>query len=174
LLELHRLKQDRIEACCSETGSQPKVEAMSIDVDSEIRGEIERIRQIYCCDVLKKKHRELQLLGRKCSPQILYTFLGYELKMGRKRVSCPDISSARYLKLFAEIGMHSARMPYDPTHTALVLTGLEHSLHEIHRLLLTKDLTPVQHRRALRRTYAKIRAICQCRPVSGDETEELT
>ena len=136
---------------------------MTSNLDSEIRGEIERIRQIYCCDVLKGKFRELELLGKKCSPQILYTFLGYELKMSRKRVSCPDISSARYLKLFAEMGMRVVKMPYDPTHTALLLTGLEHSLHEIHRLLLKKGLSQTQHQRALRRVYAKIREACLCR-----------
>ena len=135
---------------------------MTIVIDSQIRDEVERIRQIYCTDVLQKKNRQVGLLGRKCSPQVLYTFLGFELKMGRKRVHCPDVTSARYLQIFAEVGMHSARIPYDPSHTALLLPGLEHALNRIKALLLEMDLDRRQHMRAVRRVYGRIRRELDC------------
>jgi hypothetical protein len=130
-------------------------------INSEIAGEIERIGQIYC-EVLKRDNREVTLLGRKCHPQILYTFLGYELKAGAKRLTCPDIATARYLKVFTEIGMAVVRVPYDPTRTAVLLAGLEPSLHRIHELLLEKRFDRTQHLRAVRRVYARIRKRCRC------------
>lgn len=135
---------------------------MAQDIGQQIDGEIERIRQIYCEDVLQRSNRVVKLLGRRCRSQILYTFLGYELKMGRRRITCPDISSARYLKLFSEIGLEEIRMPYDPTHTALLVAGLEGSLHTIHELLLEKGLTEKQHRAAVSKVYRKIRECCSC------------
>ena len=81
--------------------------------DPRIDQEIERIGQIYHQDVVVQPCRDLVLLGRKCKPQILYTFLGFELKMDRTRLSCPDMSTARYLRIFAEIGMKQVKLPYD-------------------------------------------------------------
>lgn len=143
---------------------------MAQNVDQLIAGEIERIRQIYCEDVLMRPNRVVKLLGRRCSPQILYTFLGYELKMGRKRITCPDISSARYLKFFSEIGIAEIRMPYDPTHTALLVSGLEGSLHTIHGLLLDKGLSEKQHRAAVSKVCRKIRECCRCPEEDGQPT----
>lgn len=130
--------------------------------DKVILGEMERIRQIYCDDVLRHRNREVSLAGRRCQPQILYTFLGYELKMGRKRLTCPDMSTARYLKVFAQIGMKSIRLPYDPTHTQILVDGLEHSLNRIHETLLTRELDRKGHQRAVARIYREIRRRCSC------------
>ncbi len=119
--------------------------------------EIERIGQIYHEDVLVHRSRDLTLLGRKCDAQILYTFLGFELKMGNTRLSCPDMSTARYLKVFAEIGIKQVKLPYDPSRVQLLVTGLEHSLDRIKELLLERDLDSPRHAAALRRIYARIR-----------------
>lgn len=131
-------------------------------MEADIAGEVERIGQIYCDDVLAGENREVQLVGRKCQPQILYTFLGYELKIGRRRLTCPDIATARYLTVFAQVGMPSVRIPYDPTKTAVLLEGLEPALHRIHDLLLQKGLTRSQYQRAVRRVYARIKQRCNC------------
>ena len=119
--------------------------------------EIERIGQIYHGDVVVHACRDLALLGRKCKPQILYTFLGFELKMGRTRLSCPDMSTARYLRVFAEIGVKQVKLPYDPSRVHLLATGLEHSLDRIKEHLLERDLDARGHAAALRRVYARIR-----------------
>lgn len=119
--------------------------------------EIETLSRIYAKEILSQRTRVVFLLGRKCEPQILNTFLGYELKVARKRITCPDMSTARYLKIFAELGMASIRTPYDPTGTIRVLPELERALKQIKRLLLEENLTTKRHQSKLRRIYKRIR-----------------
>ena len=122
-----------------------------------IREEIEKLSHIYAQEVLSRPTRVVSLPGRKCQPQIVDTFLGYELKALRKRITCPDMSTARYLRIFAEIGMKQVKLPYDPSRVQLLATGLEHSLDRIKEHLLERDLDTPGHAAALRRVYARIR-----------------
>ncbi len=128
----------------------------------EIDGEIERIRQIYCFDVMRNRNRPVELPGRKCTPRILETFLGYEVKAGRRRITCPDAVSARYLKIFAELGFKDIRIPYDPTRTAVMVSGLEGALERIKKLLEVENLEGQKRQVALRKIYSKIRLACEC------------
>ena len=123
--------------------------------------EVERIRQIYCNDVLRHRSRPVQLPGRKCEPEIQYTFLGIELKAGKMRITCPDPTTARYLKVFAEIGLPAVRIPYDPTRTAVLVVGLEHALRQIKEQCRKERF----HQRKLRRVYRQIREACVCKGV---------
>lgn len=125
--------------------------------DPKIAQEIERIRQIYQDDVITRPCRKITLLGRKCSPKIIYTFLGFELKMGQLRLSCPDMGTARYLKVFAELGMKYISLPYDPSHSILLATGLEHAMDRIKEHLLASKLPPDIHSRTMRQIYRSIR-----------------
>jgi len=131
-------------------------------MDLELKGEIERIRQIYCEDVLRKPNREVGLLGRKCEPRLMTTFLGYELKLGRKRIACPDLASAHYLMVFAEIGLGVVRIPYDPTRTSILLEGLRHALDRIKENVARQIDDPPARSKRLRTVYAKIRQVCRC------------
>jgi hypothetical protein len=81
--------------------------------------------QIYRQEVLSTKTRTIHLLGRKSSARISNTLLGFEVKSSFKRIHCPDMVTARYLKLFTEIGCHSIKIPYDPTVTARLVPELE-------------------------------------------------
>ncbi|MBI4446252.1 MAG: hypothetical protein HY645_10125 [Acidobacteria bacterium] len=87
--------------------------------------ELKAIVDLYRTQVLARRVRTVQLLGRRCQPQIMYTFLGFEVKLGKKRVTCPDRSTARYLALFGATGVESIAIPYDPTETARLLPQLE-------------------------------------------------
>lgn len=122
-----------------------------------IRQEIEKLSGIYVQEVLSRRTRVVSLPGRKCQPQIVDTFLGYELKALRRRITCPDMSTARYLRIFAEVGMHTIRTPYDPTHTIRVVPDLERSLQQIKELLHQENLSPKRHQSKLRNIYKKIR-----------------
>ena len=122
-----------------------------------IRQEIEKLSGIYAQEVLSRRTRVVSLPGRKCQPQIVDTFLGYELKALRRRITCPDMSTARYLRIFAEVGMHAIRTPYDPTHTIRVVPDLERSLKQIKELLHQEKLSPKRHQSKLRNIYKKIR-----------------
>ena len=108
-------------------------------------------------EVLSERTRVVSLPGRKCEPRILNTFLGFELQVAQKRITCPDMSTARYLRIFAEVGMPSVRAPYDPTLTTCVLPQLEQALRKIKDLLLEENLDRKQHQSKLRNIYRKIR-----------------
>ena len=84
--------------------------------------------EVYRSRVLPVKTRTIHLLGRKSSPRVIETLLGYEVLAGYKRVHCPDMVTARSIVIFTEIGCHRIRLPYDPTVTAELLPSLERSL----------------------------------------------
>ncbi len=97
-------------------------------------GADEKIRelvQMYAGRVLAVRHRQVLLRGRKCRATIMHTLLGYEVKAGRKRITCPDLITARYLRAFAEIGLATVRIPYDPTVTQGMVSELESILETI-------------------------------------------
>jgi hypothetical protein len=83
------------------------------------------LASLYVESVLPVKTRTIQLLGRKGPARIMETLLGYEVQAAYKRIQCPDLVTARYLKLFSELGCRSIRLPYDPTVTAALIPQME-------------------------------------------------
>jgi hypothetical protein len=83
------------------------------------------IPEIYLTEVLPAPTRTIQLLGRKTSANIINGLLGYEVQASYKRIHCPDKPTARYLKLFTELGCRRILLPYDPTLTEKLLAELE-------------------------------------------------
>jgi len=69
--------------------------------------------------------------------EIHHTLLGIELKIGNKRFSCPDLSTARYLQVFARIGCQDVAVPYDITKISTLADELEISWHKT--VLLIED-----------------------------------
>ncbi len=63
-------------------------------------------------------HRENQCL-------IQYTLLGIELKVGPRRFACPDLATARYMRIFARIGCREFAIPYDITRISAAADELE-------------------------------------------------
>ena len=88
---------------------------------------------VYRNKVRSQKTRIIRLLGRKGPAKIIHTLLGYELQASYKRIQCPDLVTAQYLKIFSELGCHSIHLPYDPTVTALLIPEFENLLQRIHR-----------------------------------------
>ena len=118
---------------------------------------VERFCQLYRKRILPQHTRSVPLLGRKCSPQVLYTFLGFELKLGRKRITCPDMTTARYLSIFAELGLVEVEIPYDPSQAANLLPELERHFFQIKEVLVAAGYPKRRHQRELRAIYARIR-----------------
>jgi hypothetical protein len=83
------------------------------------------VPEIYRQDVLPTKTRTIPLLGRKTTAKIIHSLLGYEVQASYKRIHCPDLVTARYIKLFRELGCRRVRLPYDPTITEKLLPELE-------------------------------------------------
>ena len=71
--------------------------------------------------------------------EVLHTLLGVELKVGRRRVSCPDLATARYLSVFARAGVSEVAVPYDITKISRLADDLESAWQRT--LLLADHLT---------------------------------
>ncbi len=141
-------------------------------IDSQIKEEIERIGQIYCEGVLPRRHRLFTLVGRKSRAELQRTFLGYEVKVGRRRFTCPDRITALYLRFFAEIGLAEVKVPYDPTLTAKLVPGLEGALEKIHEVIRQKRLDRQRRLRTIRRVYRRIRSRLTVPDPAGDPDPE--
>ncbi len=117
------------------------------------------IVDIYRIEVIPSKTRNIQLLGRKCSARVMHTFLGFEVQAAYKRIQCPDLVTARYLRLFLELGCRRIRLPYDPTVTARIIDELESALSRTQSAI--RSLFPGNRRLqgyVLRRIYSLIRS----------------
>lgn len=123
----------------------------------KIRSQVDALSRYYAEQILSQKTRTVLLLGRKCEPQVMYTFLGFELKLGPKRLTCPDMTTARYLRIFGRLGATSIEIPYDPTRTAGVLPRLEELTGTIDRLLAAGESEGPHHQRRVQRIYRQIR-----------------
>lgn len=77
--------------------------------------------------------------GAGAAVEVLHTLLGIELKVGRRRVSCPDFSTARYLAVFARVGVSAVAVPYDITKISRAADELESAWQRM--LLLADHLT---------------------------------
>jgi len=65
--------------------------------------------------------------------------LGIELKVGNRRLLCPDLATARYLSVFARLGCSVIAVPYDITKISWIADELESSWHRM--MLLIDHLT---------------------------------
>jgi hypothetical protein len=77
--------------------------------------------------------------ARGATVEIQHTLLGIELKVGRRRISCPDLATARYLSVFARAGVSETAVPYDITKISHLADELESAWQRM--LLLSDHLT---------------------------------
>lgn len=64
---------------------------------------------------LRTRSCTLEIPERENDAEILHTLLGIELKVGRRRFACPDLATARYMRVFARLGSREFAVPYDIT-----------------------------------------------------------
>jgi hypothetical protein len=104
--------------------------------------------QIYRERILKVRTRayEFPALPQRAAPRIHHTLLGIELMVGRRRMLCPDLATARYLAVFARAGCKAAAIPYDITRISQIADELESSWHRM--FLLLDDVTQDEGLRA--------------------------
>src|SRR5882762_7991612 len=129
----------------TETASASKRQARSAD---ELLSEIESnmgeswLAAIYRDRILKLRTRSYvfpspaKQKAKQMMPEIQHTLLGIELKVGRQRMLCPDLATARYLAVFARAGCEAVAVPYDITTTSHLADELESSWH---RMLLVAE-----------------------------------
>ena len=94
--------------------------------------------RIYRDRILKLRTRSYHFEVAKTAARvdIQHTLLGVELKVGRRRLLCPDLATARYLSVFARIGSRDVAVPYDITKISQLADELESSWY---RMLLLVD-----------------------------------
>jgi hypothetical protein len=94
--------------------------------------------QIYRERILGMRTRSYRfgVLQGKLRVDIQHTLLGVELKIGRRRLLCPDLATARYLSVFARAGCKEVAVPYDITRISSLADELESSWY---RMLLLAD-----------------------------------
>ena len=97
----------------------------------QIRSDLDQewLPRIYAEKVRKLRTRaySLEIAERENDVRILYTLLGIELQVGRRRFACPDLATARYMLVFVRIGCREFAVPYDITRISVVADELETS-----------------------------------------------
>ncbi len=93
---------------------------------------IETLHDIWIPAIYRKKVRtqrtrsyEMEISERENRAEILFTLLGIELKVGKRRFACPDLATARYLLVFARLGCIKVAIPYDITKISILADELE-------------------------------------------------
>ncbi len=93
----------------------------------------DRIRSI------RTRSHQLQSQAKKNDVEVMHTLLGVELKIGKRRLTCPDLATARYLSVFARLGVAEIAVPYDITKISRLADDLESSWFRL--LMLVEHLT---------------------------------
>jgi len=91
----------------------------------------ERIRK------LRTRSYHFEKASASTRVDIQHTLLGVELKVGRRRLLCPDLATARYLSVFARLGSSDVAVPYDITKISHLADELESSWYRM--LLLVEQ-----------------------------------
>ena len=104
-----------------------KAEDIVAEIANQLNGQ--SIATIYRDKVLSQRTRQYELKAptRNATVEILHTLLGIELKIGNRRLLCPDLATARYLAIFARIGCEIIALPYDITQISRLADELESS-----------------------------------------------
>jgi hypothetical protein len=95
--------------------------------------------QIYRERILKLRTRSYHFAIEGTPKRVLiqHTLLGVELKIGRKRLLCPDLATARYLSVFARLGSKDVAVPYEITKISQLADELESTWYRM--LLLVEQ-----------------------------------
>ena len=87
---------------------------------------------------LRTRSYHFETANPKARIVIQHTLLGVELKIGRRRLLCPDLATARYLSVFARVGVIDVAVPYDITKISHIADELESSWYRM-LLLVEQD-----------------------------------
>lgn len=107
----------------------PIVQRIAAEIALALDGEW--IPHIYRERVLSQRTRPYQLQIKegetRARVSVEHTLLGIELKIGRRRMLCPDLATARYLAVFARAGCAGVAVPYNITKISCLADEMETS-----------------------------------------------
>lgn len=109
---------------------------------------------------MRTRRYELKAPTRKVPVEVQHTLLGIELKIGQRRLLCPDLATARYLAVFARLGLEAVAVPYDITQISRLADALESAWFRMLMLAdhLTKERSARLHSLVLSHLIAQQRA----------------
>lgn len=146
----------RIEAVSRQRAEQKDLDA----VVQHIREALGRewIPLLYEREILSQRTRRYVLNAPASgnSVVITHTLLGIEMKIGRRRILVPDLATARYLAVFARIGVDQVAIPYDITVVSPLADRLERSFHRM--MLLADHFTAGSSRHRVVRVKSRLLA----------------
>jgi hypothetical protein len=130
------------------------VEAIAAEVKRQLGDQL--ISVIYRDRIRAMRTRSYQLNApvKKTAVEIMSTLLGVELKIGKRRLLCPDLAMARYLSVFARLGIAEVATPYDITQVSQLADDLESSWYRM--LALVERLAVDQNARFRNRVLASL------------------
>ncbi len=116
-----------------------KADAVAAEVERLLADQ--QIAIIYRDHILTMRTRkyELKAATKPAVVEVLHTLLGIELKIGKRRLLCPDLATARYLSVFARLGVEAVAVPYDITQISRLADQLESAWFRM--LTLAEHLT---------------------------------
>jgi len=137
-----------------------KAEDIAAEIAQQLGGS--SISAIYRDKIRTRRTRQYELgaPARNSLVQVLHTLLGIELKVGNRRLLCPDLATARYLSVFARLGCNVIAIPYDITQISWIADELESSWHRMMLLVdhFTEGRSQRLRARVGRRMVAEARA----------------
>lgn len=107
-----------------------------------------------CTCPLRTRSYQLNAPVKAVPVEIMHTLLGIELKIGKRRLLCPDLATARYLAVFARLGVTAVAIPYDITQISHLADQLESSWYRM--LTLTEHLTAERSSRMRGRVFGAL------------------
>jgi len=115
-----------------------------VDITAEIRAALgdEWLPIIYAKKIRTQRTRKVSISvpPRENIVEVQYTLLGVELKIGRHRFTCPDLATARFMRVFGRIGIREFAVPYDITGISAAADELETAWQRVWLLLDEKTL----------------------------------
>jgi hypothetical protein len=131
----------------------------SMQIISELKENLgeEWIPQVYQnkVRVLRTRAHSLTVQQKENKTEILHTLLGVELKIGRQRISCPDLATARFLQVFARIGVSAVAIPYDITKISVLADELESAWQRLWLIVQNNENHSPNKKRSLRSSVVK-------------------
>src|SRR5262245_24308977 len=114
-----------------------RVEDIAVEVKRQLGDQLISIIYRDRIRAMRTRSYRLDAPTKKVTIEIMHTLLGVELKIGNRRLSCPDLAMARYLSVFARLGLAEVRTPEDITRVSRLADDLESSCYRM--------LTLVEH-----------------------------
>lgn len=138
-------------------------EEIAVQVKEELA--LAWLPHIYRERIRKLRTRSYHFAGltQKARVEVHHTLLGVELKVGKKRLLCPDLATARYLAVFARARCEEVAVPYEITRISQLADELDSSWHRMFLLVehYARDKSEAFRTRIGRLLVAKIRAEVQ-------------